>query len=67
MPEKLTLAEAVRMAVERNPSLAAVRNDVDIANATRLDASRRLNPAFTFESEGWHPAGQAERAPFFNN
>ena len=66
MPEKLTLAEAVRIAVERNPSLAAVRNDVDIANAVRLDASRRLNPAFTFESEGF-PVSQSDGAPFFNN
>lgn len=67
IPDKLTLAEAVRIAVERNPSLAAVRNDVDIAAATRLDASRRLNPAVTLESEGWHPPGQTERSPFFNN
>jgi len=67
IPDKLTLAEAVRSAVERNPSLAAARSDVDIANAVRLDVSRRLNPALTFESEGWHPTGQTARSPFFNN
>ena len=67
VPEKLTLAAAVGIAVERNPSLAAVGSDVDIASAARLDASRRLNPAVTLESEGWHPPGQTQRSPFFNN
>lgn len=64
IPDKLTLAEAVRIAVERNPALSAVRSDIDIAEAVRLDASRRLNPAMTFESEGY-PIGQ--RPPSFNS
>lgn len=66
IPAKLTLAEALRLAVERNPSLAAVRSDVDIAAAVRLDASRRPNPALTVDSEGY-PLRQDQRAPFFNN
>ncbi len=66
VPDKLTLAEAVRIAVERNPSLTAVRSDIDIANAARLDASQRLNPAFTFESEGY-PLSQNDRPPFFSS
>ena len=64
VPDKLTLPDAVRIAVERNPALAAVRSDLDIAEAVRLDASRRLNPAMTFESEGY-PLGQ--RPSFFDN
>ena len=66
VPDQLTLSEAVRIAVARNPALAAVRFDIDIADAVRLDASRRLNPALTFESEGY-PLAQSARPPFFNN
>ena len=65
VPDQLTLSEAVRIAVERNPTLTAVRFDIDIAEAVRLDASRRLNPALTFESEGSSLAQRA-RSPFFN-
>jgi len=54
------------MAVARNPALAAVRFDIDIAEAVRLDASRRLNPALTIESEGYSLAQRAQ-PPFFNN
>ena len=66
IPEKLSLAEAVRLATERNPSLAAVRSEIDIAQATRFDASRRPNPALTLTSEGF-PLRQENRATFFNN
>ena len=53
VPDKLDLSQALAIALERNPTLAAVRSDVDIAAADRLNASRRLNPAFTFESAGY--------------
>lgn len=66
VPAKLPLAEAVGLALERNPSLAAVGSDVDIAAAVRLDASRRLNPALTVDLEGY-PLRQDQRASFFNS
>lgn len=66
VPEKLTLADAVRIAAERNPGLAATRNGVEIAEANRLDLSRRPNPALTFESEGY-PLLESNRPAFFNN
>ena len=66
IPDQLTLSEAVRIAVERNPALVAVRFDVDIAEAVRLDTSRWLNPALTFESEGY-PLAQRARPPFFDS
>ena len=66
VPDKLPLAEAVRIAVQRNPALSAVRSDIDVAEAVRVDASRRLNPAMTFESEGY-PLAQDQRPAFFNN
>ena len=53
VPDKLSLSQAVSIALERNPALAAVQSDVGIAAADRLNASRRLNPAFTFESAGY--------------
>ena len=66
IPAQLTLADAVRLAVERNPALAATRNGVEIAQANRLDLSRRPNPALTIESEGY-PLFQSNRAPFIDN
>ena len=60
------MADAVRLATERNPALAAARNAIEIAEATRLDASRRPNPAMTLESANY-PLLEANRPPFFNN
>ena len=66
IPDKLSLPQALSIALERNPTLAAVRSDVDIATADRLNASRRLNPAVTIDSAGY-PISQQNRAAFFNN
>ena len=52
VPKELTLAEALRLAAERNPTLAAARNLVEAAEADRRTARQRPNPAFTFESQG---------------
>ena len=66
VPEKLSLGQAVAIALERNPALAVVRSDVAIATADRLAASRRLNPAVTIESAGY-PLSQQDRPAFINN
>jgi cobalt-zinc-cadmium efflux system outer membrane protein len=65
IPSQLTLADAVRIATERNPGLATARNAVEIAEANRLDMSRRPNPALSFESEGY-PLLESSRPAFFN-
>ena len=52
LPSRLTLSEAVRIADERNPDVAAARNIVQAAEADRTAARALANPAFTFESEG---------------
>lgn len=52
VPQKLTLERAVAIALERNPALAAVQSDVEVAAAGQLRARQRPNPAFTFESTG---------------
>lgn len=52
VPDKLTLADAVKIAEERNPDLQVAANDVEAARADRITARTLPNPAFTFESEG---------------
>ena len=52
LPLRLTLSDAVRIADERNPDLAAARNAVEGAQADRTTARTLPNPAVTFESEG---------------
>lgn len=51
----LSLSDALRIAVERNPVLAAAAAEVDVARSERVTAGRYPNPAFTFESEGEAP------------
>ena len=66
VPEQLTLTDAVRIATERHPAVAAARNDVEIAEAGRLTAARRPNPAVTVSSEGY-PLFDSPRPSFGNN
>ena len=65
IPDKLTLPDAVRIAVERHPSVAAARDDVNIAQADRLTASRRPNPALTLSADSY-PLFEASRPSFTN-
>lgn len=65
VPAQLTLVDAVRLATERHPSVAASRNQVEMAQADRLTASRRLNPALTLNSESY-PLFEAARPGFVN-
>ena len=53
IPERLTLREAVTLAVERNPTMVAARAGVDAAEGDRLAASRRPNPALSVDSAGY--------------
>lgn len=53
IPERLTLREAVDLAVARNPTMVAARAGVDAADADRLAASRRPNPALSIDSAGY--------------
>lgn len=51
IPPRLTLAEAIRLAVARNPSLAAARNEVEALEGDSVAASQRLNPAVSLQEE----------------
>ena len=52
VPERLSMAEAIRLAVERNPALAAARQQSAVAAADELTAAQRPNPVFAISSEG---------------
>ncbi len=51
IPSRLTVEEAIRLAVARNPSLAAVRNGIEALEGDSVAASQRLNPAVSLEQE----------------
>jgi cobalt-zinc-cadmium efflux system outer membrane protein len=65
IPARLTLEEAIRLAVARNPSLAAAKNEVEAVQGDCLIASRRLNPAVSLEAEDF-PL-RANPGSFFNS
>ena len=52
VPDRLSLADALRLAVEHNPALAAARQEWSVAAAAQVAAAQRPNPVFTFSSEG---------------
>lgn len=66
IPERLTLREAVALAVERNPAMVAARAGVDAAEGDRLSASRRPNPALSVDSAGY-PAFESARPGYWGN
>lgn len=65
IPQRLTLEEAVRLAIARNPQAAAARALVEIAEANQVDARLRPNPAASVESESY-PLFASPRPGFAN-
>ena len=49
--QALTLEAAIRLAVERNPNLAAARREIEAADAQILQGSLRPNPDFVYLAE----------------
>lgn len=64
IPSALTLENAVRLAIDRNPILAAAKTEIQEAEGDKIAASKRLNPAFSLQFEDYpistHPG------PFFD-
>ena len=64
IPSKLSLEEAIRLAIGQNPTLAAAKNEIQAAEGDKIAAGKRLNPAFSLQFEdlpiSTHPG------PFFN-
>jgi len=65
VPPKLTLADALRLAEERSPAIAAARALVGVAEADVIGAKQRPNPLVAFTSEGY-AFGAGERRPFLD-
>ena len=64
IPSALTLENAIHLAVDRNPTLAAAKNEIQAAEGDKIAATKRLNPAFSLQFEDYpvstHPG------PFFD-
>jgi outer membrane protein, heavy metal efflux system len=64
IPPRLTLDDAVGLAIGHNPTLAAAKNEIQAAQGDKIAASKRLNPAFSLQFEdlpiSTHPG------PFFD-
>jgi cobalt-zinc-cadmium efflux system outer membrane protein len=65
VPRVLSLEAAVRLALERNPAMAAAASGIAAAEGVRFDVSRRLNPAVSVEG-GNYPLFEPSRPGFFN-
>jgi cobalt-zinc-cadmium efflux system outer membrane protein len=65
IPSRLTVEDAIRLALIRNPSLAAARNEVQALEGDVAAANKRLNPILSLQEEAFpistHPG------PFFNS
>lgn len=53
IPQRLTLEDAVRLAVSRNPSLLAAKNEIQALEGDAVAAGKRPNPAFSLEMEDY--------------
>ncbi len=51
VPSTLRLEDAIRLAMEQNPILAAARNELQAAEGDRIAAGRRLNPVLSLQFE----------------
>ena len=64
IPEQLDLKKALEIAVANNPQLKAARNEIEITEADKVEASKRLNPAFSAYFEDYR-LFHSEMGPFF--
>jgi outer membrane protein, heavy metal efflux system len=65
IPHRLTLEDAVRLAIGRNPALAAAKNEVQALEGDVVAANKRLNPAATLQTEDFPIS--TNPGPFFGN
>lgn len=66
VPERLTLDQAMQLALERNPALLRDRQNIAVARANLLQARQRPNPEVDVGSESY-PAFESRPGSFFNN
>ncbi len=63
IPSRLTLEDAVRLAVSRNPALKASQNEVQALEGDKITAGKRLNPAISLQAEDFKIS--TNPGPFF--
>ncbi len=63
VPSRLSLAEAVRLARDRNPAIAIARQQVTVAEAGRVDARLRPNPALSVDTERYASGSASAATP----
>ena len=66
IPPTLTLEQAVEFALTRNPSIAAARNTIEMAQGEAVTASLHPNPAVSVDTENY-PYFSPNPGPFFSN
>jgi cobalt-zinc-cadmium efflux system outer membrane protein len=66
IPARLSLADAVKLAIERNPAITEAVAGVDAAEADQVTAARRPNPAVSIDSEGY-PLFEPNRPNLWGN
>ena len=64
IPAGLDLKKALEIALANNPQLKAARNEIEIAEADKVEASKRLNPAFSAYFEDYR-LFHSDMGPFF--
>ena len=65
IPSRLTLEDAIRLAITRNPLLAAAKNEVQALEGDTVAVSKRPNPAVSLQAEDY-PI-RSNPGPFFSN
>ncbi len=66
LPSSLTLNQAVELALDRNPNVAAARNTIDMAKGDAINAALHPNPSITVDTENY-PYFRSNPGPFFSN
>ena len=62
LAEPLRLDQAIRYAIEHNPTLAAARREVNATDGQVLQGSLRPNPEFIYQADDVSRAGRSSTA-----
>jgi outer membrane protein, heavy metal efflux system len=63
IPSRLTLEDAIRLTIARNPSLLAAKNELQAFQGDEIAAGKRLNPAVSLQAEDFRLS--TNPGPFF--
>ncbi len=63
IPSRLTVVDAIRLAIGRNPSLLAAKSEIQALEGDKVAAGKRLNPALSLQAEDFRIS--TNPGPFF--